>query len=361
MSILFRKSNAANASELRIMNKQWKELEAQRNAAEAGHGSLMKLLDIVADNDKDFAESELYKAANAARSPAEAYREFDSTTKIDMVPAGEHATLTRLMQVARSVDLGRQVFEYRKSTRAGNAKTSMSGQTGIVLDHVEYKYAGTIIPVHDVAFGISWRDALAMKAEGFDSLNDDSREAERSLYDKMDDYMWNGSDITVKGNGWNGIKGDASVAQSTLTVDLTSAAATAEDIRNEFRKQRDVLYIDNNCTKPLKVGVSREIMSNLERVFSTAEGVFGTIEDMVKKLRGIEEIYEDSALVGNEIVMYWADQQGFHPVVGMAISTYAVERKMHNDDFNYVKWAAVGFLAKTDAENRKCALYATSA
>ena len=197
-----------------------------------------------------------------------------------------------------------------------------------------------------------------MRAEGFDALVDDSRESERELMRTIENYMWDGDEsINIKGNVWKGIKADPTVAQSSITTDLSASASTADAIRIEVRTQRDVLYIANNCTQPLKLGVSREIMSNWERPFSTNEGTFGTILDMVMRLRGISEVYEDSRLVGNQIVMYWDDQQGFHPVVGMGMSTYATPRVNHNDDFRFIKWAAVGFLAKTDYEGRKCALY----
>lgn len=346
MSLILRQSLARNAAEQRIMNQQWEEL---RNLRKKSEGDMAQLLDMTLNFDLQ---------GNAARTPAEAYREFDQTTKIDMVPAGEFATLTRLMQKSRSVSIGREVFEYRKASDAGLGQTSMSGQIGIKMDHVDYKYAGTVVPVHDIAFGRRWREIESMRAEGFDALTDDSRETERELMRTIDNYMWDGnSAIEVKGSVWLGIKNDPTVAQSSLTVDLSSAASTPEEIRNEVRVQRDVLYITNNCTNPLRLGVSREIMSNWERPFSTGDATFGTILEYIMKLRGISEVYEDSRLVGNQIVMYWDDVQGFHPVVGMGMSTYAAPRVYHNDDFRFIKWAAVGFLAKTDYEDRKCALY----
>lgn len=346
MSLILRKSLAPNAAQARIMDQQWQELCNLRANSE---GDVVELLSMTLNRDLQ---------GNAARTPAEAYREFDQTTKIDMVPAGEFATLTRLMQKSRSVSIGREVFEYRKASDAGNGQSSMSGQIGIKMDHVDYKYAGTVVPVHDLAFGRRWREVESMRAEGFDALVDDSRESERELMRTIENYLWDGNaNLDIKGNKWLGIKADPSVAQSTLTADLSAAATTADAIRVEVAAQRDVLYIANNCTNPLRLGVSREIMSNWERPFSTAEGMFGTIGEYVAKLRGIAEIYEDSRLVGNEIVMYWDDQQGFHPVVGMGLSTYATPRVNHNDDFKFIKWAAVGFLAKTDYEGRKCALY----
>ncbi len=344
MSLIFSKKLATNASQLRAMNSQWEEVTMLRDRS-----------------NKDMQQF-LQMAGNAAQTPAEAYREFDRITKIDQVPAGEFATLTRLMQKARSISLGREVFEYRQSTGGSNndlAQSSLSGQLGVKMGHVDYSYAGTVVPIHDVGFGRRFREMQSMQAEGFDSTVDDSREAERTLMYQMNSYLWDGnSSISLKGRTWLGIKNDPSVVNATLAVDLSSSSSTPQEVRDEVRRIRDILYITNNCTNNLRLGVSREIASNWERVFSTAEGVYGTILDMILKLRGISEVYEDSELVGNQITLYWDDQQGFHPVVGMAMATYAVPRVHYNDDFNFIKAAAVGFLAKQDAAGRKCALYA---
>lgn len=356
MSLVFNNAikKAKPRSEQRAMDSQWEELCELRANSEK---DVKQLLKVTVNNGLDHDEN-LDVVGNAGVSPADAYREFDTTSKIDTVPAGEFATLTRLMQKARSVSIGREVFEYRQVSDAGIGQTSMSGQIGIKQDHVDFKYAGTVVPVHDTAWKRRWREMESMRAEGYDVMVDESRESERTLMETINKYMWEGNAaLSVKGNQWLGIKNDPTVAQYSLTVDLSANATTAEKIRDEVRAARDALYIDNNCTNQLRLGVSREILSNWERVFSTSEGIYGTIEDMVARLRGIAEIYEDSELTGNQIVLFWDDQQGFHPVVGMGISSYAVPRVYHNDDFQFIKWAAVGFLAKTDYKGRKCALY----
>lgn len=341
MSIIFNKKLVTKPSELRALNSQWGEVKDLRVQSEKDMKALLQL------------------TGNAARTPAEAYREMDATTKIDMKPAGEFSTLTRLLQVARPVSIGKEVFEYRKASDVDGAQTSMGGQIGVKLDHVDYKYAGTIVPIHDKGFGRRWREIQSMQADGFDALVDDAREAEHSLMTQMNSFMWNGdANLSLKGNSWLGIKADPSVASATLGVDLSASATAAADIRGEVARIRDILYITNNCTQPLRLGVSREILSNWEREYSSADGMFGTIEDFVAKLRGIDEIYEDSELSGNEIVLFALGQDAFHPVVGMAINTYAVPRQFHNSDFNFIKWTATGFLAKTDYENRKCVLFA---
>jgi len=198
-----------------------------------------------------------------------------------------------------------------------------------------------------------------MRAEGFDALVDYSREARRGLLQTNNDYLWNGNaDLVFKGVKWLGIKNDPTVASATLGVDLAAPATTADDIRAEVQRVRDILRITNNCSGNLTVVVSREIASNWERPFSTADGNFGTIGDYVAKLRGIAEIVEDEQLTGNQMAMFYNDTQGFHMVSGMAMSTYAVPRQYHNSPFDYIMWNAAGFVSKSDFADRKCALYA---
>lgn len=364
MSIIFKKGLAKSASELRIMNKQYEMIKQNRKAVEgSGFGSLNTLIKMIAENDPSFAKEAVAQqvlTANAGTTPADAYKEMDATTTIERVANGEFATLTRLLTASKSIDLGRKVHEYRMASTAGRATTTMDGVDATLFDHVDYKYDQTIVPVIKTGFMLDWRDALAMRAEGFDYLVDESRESDLTLMRKMDELLFSGTDLTVKGYGWSGLFGDSRVVQGTLSVDLTATASTAEDIRNEFKTQRDVLRITNNCTQDLSVGVSREIMSNLERVYSQSEGVYGTILDMVQKLLGIKEVYEDSKLSGNQIIMYWADLQGMHAVVGSAIATEAEPRDRFNSPFAYTKYAALGFVPKTDFSGRKCALFASS-
>ncbi|PHR55979.1 MAG: hypothetical protein COA43_14780 [Robiginitomaculum sp.] len=348
MSIILKASLATNEQHKRLMAGQFRELTNLRNNSLE---SMNQLLAMTINHDLELT-------GNDARTPEQAYLEFDRTSKIEQVPMGEHATLTRLLGVARSVNIGKEVFEYRKVSDAGIGQTSMSGQIGVKMDHTDVSYGGTVIPVHDIGFGRRWRETESMRADGYDALIDDSREVERQLLTTLDTYMWDGdADVELKGSVWLGIKADPSVASATIGVDLAGGAVTATDIRNEVRRIRDILLITNNCSGGIRLGISREIGSNWERVFSNADGTFGTIRTMIEELRGITEIYEDSRLVGNQLFMAVIGQEGFHPVVGMGMSTYMVPRQFHNSDYNFIKWAAVGFLVKTDFSTRTCALY----
>lgn len=298
-------------------------------------------------------------AQNAGLTPAEAYREMDVTTKLAHVANGRFATLTRLNDVSKSVNLGRKVFDYRKSSEMDAGKTSMSGQTGFDMDQASYDYAGTIVPVHDRGFGIDWRDMLSMRADGFDALVDESREAENGLLKAINSFLWHGSEISYKGRKWGGLKGDPSVATAVLSVDLADPASTPADIRKEVMRVRDILTIGNKCSNPLKLAVSQEIKSNWERYFNEQNSALVTIEQVIKQLSNIDEIYVDPELVGNEISMMWMNMSGLHQVTGMAISTYPMPRLTENANFNFMKWAATGFMAKNDASNNKTAIYAS--
>ena len=98
MSIVFSKKLYRNDAERRVMNKQWAELQQFKNS---GRASVESLLAMSVNHDV---------RVNQGLTPADAYREFDRQTKIEQVPAGEFATLTRAMNVSRAVNIGREVF-----------------------------------------------------------------------------------------------------------------------------------------------------------------------------------------------------------------------------------------------------------
>ena len=228
MSLALRKEFAANAQQLRVMNEQYKHLNAVfREGSAQDFGDLLKTF-----------------GTNAARTPAEAYREFDLTSKIDMVPAGEYATLTRLMQKSRSINIGKEVFEYRQTSNMDQGQSSMSGQIGVDLDKVAEKVSGTVVPIHDKGFGRRWRAIESMRADGYDALVDDAREARRGLMGTLNRYLWDGNEkLALKDSKWLGIKNDPTVATATIGIDLTTAAASA--VRTEVSRIRDILYITN--------------------------------------------------------------------------------------------------------------------
>jgi hypothetical protein len=204
--------------------------------------------------------------ANTGISPDEAYREMDERTKIILNPAGEFATYQRVNSVSKTVNLGKLDYTYRQSSAQTGGSISMSGQTGVITDAVEYKNAGTVIPIIDHGVKRDWREFLTFGADGFDTMVDDNREASLVVLRTANKYLWSG-DATIKSPDdrvWLGIKADPSLVQATTSVDLANVATSATNIVNEIKVKRDQLRIDNNCSQAIDLAVSREIMSHWE-------------------------------------------------------------------------------------------------
>lgn len=305
---------------------------------------------------------------NAGLTPADAYREFDRVSLIVKNPIGEFSTLNKVMAVSKSVNLGRKVYEQRQvSALANKAKTSMSGQNGVNIDHTAVSYQGTLIPISDYGFGRDFRELEAMRADGYDALVDDAREADLVLNRKLVSSLWtgfvdaDGNPLVVKDKSWLGIKADPTVAQTTFTLDIVGGSASTKEIFDLFKAQRDILRITNNMSQEVDVPVSREIFSILEQPFSEYTTGYGNLKDMIEGLTGIREIYEDPALEGNEFAMLRIGIDGLSSITGMAMSTIAVPRQMYNDDYSFMKVIATGFISRNDYDGHKTCLFAKKA
>lgn len=302
---------------------------------------------------------------NAGVSPDEAYREMDERTQIILNPVGEFATYQRVNSKSKSVNLGKLDYTYRQASAQTGGKVSLSGQTGIITDAVEYKNAGTVIPIIDHGSKRDWREYLTFGADGFDTMVDDNREATLVALRTANGYLWNG-DATIKSPDdrvWLGLKADPSLVQATTSVDMADNATTAKAIVDEVVRLRDLLRITNNCSQLIELGISREMMSYWESTpYSVSDTGFGTVLSYVRGLNGIASVYEDPQLNGGkELLMAYIDLDGLHAVTGQAMSSYMDQRVKHNDPYVMVKWMAQGFVSKNTFTGQKCALYCKSA
>lgn len=361
MSLYFQANS--DAQQQRVLESQLREVNQQRIAAEASNGTMSELLrrtlGLKTNSGAEKYFDDQLMSVNSGLTPADAYREMDKVSEIVRNPIGEFATLGRVMGFSKSVDIGKQVLEYRKVSGLSNgAKTSMSGQTGVNIDHTSVSYAGTIVPIHDYGFGRGFREIAAMRADGYDALVDDAREADLVIRRKLVDYLWNGSSLELKGNTWGGIKGDANVVQSTFTLDLLDPSTQPLDIYNLIKQNRDTLRIANNLGMEMDLVVSREFFSVMEQPFTLQQTGFGKLMDMLKSIDGIREIYADPQLTSNEFALLHIGFEGLSAVTGMALSTVAVPRQIYNDDFQFIKACATGFLARSDYNDNKACLYA---
>lgn len=349
MAYLFNMALANTMQEKRILTNQWKDLQAQRIADESSaNPNMVNML------------AKTINVVNAGLTPADAYREFDSQSKLAQNPIGEFALYGRILAKAeKSVNIGRMAYEYRQVSTTDAGKTSLKGQSGVQIDNTTADYSGTVVPMHDKAFGRGFREIEGMREDGYDALVDDASEADLSLMRTVNNYLWNGSaDIVFKGRKWLGIKGgDSSVVNTTYNVAMLSGSAT--DVYNAVKGLRDTLRIDNNVSGELTLVVSQAIMSAWESPFSTNDQAFGTVKAMIEALEGIGEVVADPALVGEQIAITLISFEGLQAVTGMAKSTTPVTRQVYNSDHNFIKAMAQGFLSKVDKAGKKNTLYAT--
>ena len=302
---------------------------------------------------------------NAGLVPRDVYQEMDTVT-IERIKSDEgDVLLNDLMPLSKAINLGKLTHRTRTASDSGIAQTSISGQTGVKMDQVEFDYDGSIVPVHDVGYYREWREMLAMSSEGFDALIDDTRESASTMRRHLVSQFLdghrdkNGNLITIDGVNYAGVRNDSRVANVPLTFDYTDNQVSGEDIKREFIDLRNVLYIDNNCEQDAYWYISREIMANLERRFSQQYDA-KTIQQELSGLMGVAGIKVTSALTGNEILAFPHDSNRIRPVVGMAINTVAMPRQAYNSRYEFSMWGAIGYEIRPDFANRTCVLYASS-
>jgi hypothetical protein len=305
---------------------------------------------------------------NEGLIPQDVYQEFDTVSVERMRSDDGDTFLNDLLPLSRSVSIGKLVHKFRRSSDAGNAQSSMTGQIGVKMDQVDFSYDGSIVPIHDTGFTRNWREWNAQGSEGFDALIDDQRESVATLRRKLADNFLNGHTdaqgtiIAVDGLSWSGMRNDTRVAQVNLgaagvNFDFTDKTKTYTEIETAFKEVRDVLYITNNCEKEATYYISRTMGSNFERNSSESYSS-GKILDRLAQLMGVASIKTSSKLVGNELMAFPLDANNVRPIVGMGLNTISMPRPLYNSNYDFVVMGAIGFEVRTDFTGQTCAMFA---
>lgn len=337
-------ANSANASQ---MQKQWAMLNNQRKAFNMQEDVLAQQFSV-----------------NSGRVPADVWRDMDAQTST-LMRQPNLTLLTDLMPLAKSLDIGKIFSEYRIAGDAGNTKSSVSGDTDILVDKTPYTYDGNIIPVHTVGWSRDFREVAGMRSEGFDGLIDDSANSTRNLQNKLADYIYNGdANVVFNAKQGYGVKNHP----NTLPIDLGAGGlninlGTSTDgvaIRRAFQSIRDSLRITNAVMGQITFYVSRTILSNLEQAWNSTNSSNVTVLEMVRKLEGVAAVKEDASLTGNQVIALCLDSMYIRPLVGMATGTYAVPRTMFNSKYSFYAANAVGLEIRKDATGKSAVAYASS-
>ena len=354
--MIFQQSLIGNS---RSGKEQWGDVVAARNAYEANEIALASI------------QRQAGLKVNEGIIPQDVYQEFDNVTVERFRSDDGDTFLNDLLPLSRSVNIGKLIHKFRRSSDAGSAQTSMTGQMGVRFDQVEYNYDGSIIPIMDTGFFRNWREWNAQSSEGFDALIDDQRESVAALRAHAADSFMDGHKdndgkyIVVDGLSWKGMRNETTrVAQVDLgaggvNFDFTDTAQTYAAIELNFKEIRDTLYITNNCTKEAVYYISREIMSNFERNSSESYSSEKVVNRLAQ-LMGVAAIKVTNKLTGNQIMAFPLSDGLVRPLVGMAVNTVAMPRPVYNSNYEFVVWGAIGWEVRTDYASRKCALYASA-
>lgn len=165
---------------------------------------------------------------NAARDIEAVWRDFDAQTTV-LGRAPDSILLQDLAPLARSVNIGKIVSEYRRTNGAFSAQSSIDGQHKKPMDRGSYDFDGTVVLVHTSQIGRTWRELEGERSEGFDGLLEDQSGATLEVQDQSSRYLVNGDTSKVyKGYTGHGIK----TSPNTLAVDLTTGGSgiTAIDL-----------------------------------------------------------------------------------------------------------------------------------
>ena len=346
--ILTKTAVAANAATA----KQWESVQGIRAHFDASQK--------VYSNMEHLQPSQ--RAANAAAVlPRDVWRDFDSTTKSIMTSDEGGPLLADLMPLARPVNIGKIVAEYRTRSDSGASQASISGQLAKGLDKGVYDYDGGLVLVHDSGFGREWREVEGQRSENFDALTDDQSNATRAVTRGIVSHIVNGvPNVKFKGYEALGIKNSPNVEALDLSVDLTATGTTFAQMEAVFIAALKQQQAVNFVRTPLTVYVSSAIWFNLLRR-GTTDAAFETFLQGLSRLPGIAAfklINDTTVLSGNEFFMIPLSNEHIQPIVGMGVATTPIQRLHPFADFNFVTWGAVGILIKADFSGKKGVLWA---
>ena len=353
----FSKKEAEKRGFTDVQNAQFAALVAQRNQG------AQAVADFIGRSRGISEDISRLNVVNAVDDIKRLYRTYDQTVLKEFEPNTEFTLLNDLMPLSRPVRLEESVYEYAKTGGGGDAHTSMSGQVGALLNATVYDYDGTMVPIHDTGFKFTWRDPIFNKGSALQSLADAQKNSVKTVRRKYVDYIFdgfidkNGDYIVFDKKTWKGLKHDERVLQIDLEFNFATSRDPAQ-IRDEARKLRDVLKVDNDQYAKQTWYISAEMMSNWEQYFDSNQ--IRTVFEEIKKLAGIENIKEDSKLKGNEILIIPLGADIIAPIVGQAFGTVADPRLFYNSDYVWRTWGAAGLMVKTDINNKRSVIFASS-
>lgn len=291
-----------------------------------------------------------------------AWLDLDTRT-VQLIGQSADVLFTDLMALSRSVNIGKLVAAYKRIGAMDQGETSLTGQTTHLMGDLGTDFDGIVIPVHSKAFGKQWRELEGLRSIGADDIAENQAAATREVMRLMTVNFVDGNpNINYQGANSYGIKTNPNTLGVTLTVDMTSAAATYVQLQ-----QQVVAFLQairggaNRVSAPVTMYISTEIETNLLRTTggTTQDRTF--IAAILADTPGLKEIKVSDSLVGNQMIGAVLSSQYIEPVTGMAITTTPIPRNAPFADYQWMSWSASGLLIKADQAGRAGVAYGASA
>lgn len=267
-----------------------------------------------------------------------------------------------LMTLSRSVSIGKIVAAYQRIGAMDQGETSISGQIPHLMGEVGTDYDGVVIPIHTKAFGKKWRELEGLRSIGADDVAENQAAAVREVIRLMTVNFIDGNPLlNYQGASSYGIKTNPNTKAVVLTQDMTSAAATYQQLQTQFATfVRALRGSANRVTAPVTVYISPEIETNLTRTVDATTLSRSFIRALAEDTPGVAAIKTSYLLTGNQMMAVVLNSAYIQPVTAMPITTTPVPRLVPFADYQWMSWSASGLLIKADQAGRTGVAYGAS-
>ena len=255
--------------------------------------------------------------------------------------------------LTRTLDGLGVMYDYWQTMSEGSdAEQSMSGITVGANNTLDFDEQTIPLPITFVDFQIPVRKLLAMKRYGAPLDTTMVAQATRKVVEKLEDVLFNGSDVVAGGNSLYGYMNyPHSNALTSITGNWTG---TPSNIEPDVIKLISALEADRHYG-PYILYVHPNEWADLRQRDSTADR---TYYDIVRSMKGIEDIKPTDALSANDIVMVEMTRETVD--LDVAVDIKVVEWDTHGGmQSNFKVMAVIAPRIKSDYDGRCGVVYDT--
>lgn len=298
------------------------EITYKLNKAEDGEG--LKSNDRLRPREAEAIEEEVYRVAEENLAGVEDLRSQNLT---------------------RGVDVGSKTLEYDASNEFDEAKEDMEFTQRGDNQQVDYDSVTFANPIVHQEVKIGMRDLESSRERGQSLDVTSANLATRAVSYKLEDILFNGSNVKVNGDQNPGYLNFADRYTQSLGTNWTDSSATpVEDTRdavttlfeNNFRGPY-AMYLPNSYKSPLM----EDYKAESER----------TLQQRLMDIEGIEMIRHSFKMPDNEILLVNMNRETVHLASGQGITVTDISPDHEIADLKLYVWANLTPVIRSDYNN----------